>query len=75
MSINRLFKLLIALAIVITVVSTVQEAVATALIVTKTNPTIECASLPSRYSIHTEQRRQALGRHIPKMVPPVSMVA
>lgn len=54
MSVNRLFKLLIALALVIAVVLTVQKAVATTIIAPKTNPEMECASLPSRYSIHNE---------------------
>lgn len=54
MSKNRLFKLLIALAVGIAVVLSVQEVVATSLVVPTTNPAIECASLPSRHSIHTE---------------------
>jgi hypothetical protein len=53
---NRLFKLVIVLAVVIAVVLTVQEVFATANVMSreKGTKTSECASLPSRYSIHTE---------------------
>jgi hypothetical protein len=56
---SRLFNVLIAIALVIVVALTVREAFATGNIVSQTNATngaktLECASLPSHYSIHTE---------------------
>jgi hypothetical protein len=56
---NRLFNLLIAIALIVVIALTVREAAATAGIISQTDSakgvkTLECASLPSRYSIHTE---------------------
>jgi hypothetical protein len=59
----RLFNLLIAIALVIVVALTVREVFATGNIVSQTNATngamaLECASLPSHYSIHTESVKE-----------------
>ena len=56
MSTNRLFNLLIALALVVVVALTVREAAATSIMVSKANSAnqSECSSLPSRYSLHSE---------------------
>ena len=56
---HRLFNLLIAIALVIVVALTVREAAAIAGLTSqadsmKGTKARECASLPSRYSIHTE---------------------
>ena len=56
---NRLFNLFIAVALGMVVALTVQEAFATGNIVplpgaTNGEKILECTSLPSRYSIHTE---------------------
>ena len=56
---NRLFNLLIASALAIVVAFTVQAAFAKANMMHQGNSTegtklSECASLPSRYSLHTE---------------------
>jgi hypothetical protein len=56
---NRLFNLLIVIALVIAIALTAQEAAATASMMSGTDSqkgirSFECASLPSRYSIHTE---------------------
>lgn len=56
---NRLFNFFVAVALVIVVALTVREAFATGNIVSQTSATagaqmLECTSLPSRYSIHTE---------------------
>ena len=56
---HRLFDLLIAIALVIVVASTVREAVATTIVRTQGIPAIKCASLPSRYSIRTEYVQEA----------------
>jgi len=54
---TRLLNLFIAIALLIVAALTVQEALATASIVSKTNMTTsECASLPSRYSLHVESQ-------------------
>jgi hypothetical protein len=58
MSTNRLFKLMIGIALVIVIVLTVQEAVATTIVTSQTDTVIECASLPSRYSIHAERLKE-----------------
>jgi hypothetical protein len=55
---NRWFNVLIAVALMIVIALTVREAAATAGIVSQTDSVkgaraLECASLPSRYSIHT----------------------
>ena len=56
---NRLFNLLIAIALVLVVALTVREAFATSILTSQegaarqTN-SLECSTLPSRYSIHTE---------------------
>jgi hypothetical protein len=55
---NRPFNIFIAIALVVVLTLTVREAFATASLVAKTDlATSECASLPSRYSIHTEFRK------------------
>jgi hypothetical protein len=56
---NRLFTTLVAVALVITVALTVREAFATTTVLSQRDSVqqaniIECSSLPSRYSIHTE---------------------
>jgi hypothetical protein len=51
---NRLFNVLIAFALVVTVALTVREAFATSSITSQNDIAIKCDSLPSRYSIHTE---------------------
>jgi hypothetical protein len=56
---KRLFNILVALAMVITVVFTVQEAIAKSNSLSQGRAirgakAIECASLPSHYSLHTE---------------------
>jgi hypothetical protein len=55
---NRMFNLLIAIALVIVVALTVREATAISSIVAKTDSAnqsdTECSSLPSHYSIHSE---------------------
>jgi hypothetical protein len=51
---NRLFNVFVAMALVIVVALTVREAVATTVIRSQANAVIECTSLPSRYSLHTE---------------------
>jgi hypothetical protein len=60
---SRLFNVLIAVALVTVVALTAREALATGYIVSQTNATngattIECASLPSRNSIHTEYLKE-----------------
>ena len=50
----RLFNVLIAMALVITLAFTVREAFATSLLRAEGNAVTTCASLPSRHSIHTE---------------------
>ena len=59
MSKNRLFHISIAIALVITLAFTVQEALATTSLRSEVNPTAMCASLPSHYSIHTEYMKEA----------------
>jgi hypothetical protein len=59
MSTSRLFNVLIAIVLVLVIALTVQEAAATASMMSEADSskgirTSECASLPSRYSIHTE---------------------
>ena len=61
---NRLFNVLIAVALIIVVALTVREAAATAGIVfgtdsTKGATTLKCVSLPSRYSLRTEYVKEA----------------
>jgi hypothetical protein len=56
---HRLFNLSVAIALVIVVAFTVREAVATTVIKSQTDPGIECASLPTRYSIRTEYVKEA----------------
>ena len=51
---NRLFKVLIALTLLLAVAFTVQEAVATSAITSKTDAVRECDTLPSRLSIRSE---------------------
>jgi len=51
---NRLFNVLIAIALVTVVALTVREAFATSITTSQTDTAIKCDSLPSRHSIHTE---------------------
>ena len=51
---NRLFNLLIAIALVLIVALTVREALATTNITSSAGAAMSCDNLPSRYSIHTE---------------------
>ena len=51
---NRLFNVLIAIALVMVIALTVRDALATASITSQTDAVVECNSLPSRYSLHTE---------------------
>ena len=51
---NRLFNILIAIALVIVVALTVREAIAISIITSYVDTAVECSSLPSRYSIRTE---------------------
>jgi hypothetical protein len=55
---NRLFNVSIAIALIIVIAFTVREAAATAAVVSQASSamrsSVECASLPSRYSIHSE---------------------
>ena len=56
---NRLFNLLIATALVITLAFTVREAFATSLLQAEGKTVTTCTSLPSRYSLHTEYVKEA----------------
>jgi hypothetical protein len=61
---NRLFNVFIVIAVVIIVALTVREASATAAIISERDEakgamTLDCASLPSRYSIHTRYVQEA----------------
>jgi hypothetical protein len=65
---NRLFNLLIGIAIAIVIALTFQESASPASIIPRTSSserirTSECASLPSRYSIHAEYVSE-LGRSV-----------
>ena len=51
---NCLFNLFIAIALVMVVAFTVREAFATSILLSQTEPSAKCSSLPSGYSIHTE---------------------
>jgi hypothetical protein len=56
---HRLFNVLIAIALVITLAFTVREAFATTAITSQPETKMACASLPSRYSIYTEYVQEA----------------
>jgi hypothetical protein len=56
---NRLFNVLIAIALVITLAFTAREAFATTLLRSEVNAVAACESLPSRHSIHTEYVKEA----------------
>jgi len=51
---NRLFNVLVAIALVLVVALTVREAFATSITISQADTAIKCDSLPSHYSIHTE---------------------
>ena len=51
---NRVFNLLIAIALVIVTAFTAREAVATTILSSERNKASVCASLPSLYSLRTE---------------------
>jgi hypothetical protein len=60
---QHVFNLLIAVALVIVITFTVREAVATTAMRSQAGAVMKCASLPSRYSIHTvfvEERGRSL---------------
>jgi hypothetical protein len=59
MSTNRFFKVLIALALVIAVILTAQEAIATNALKSTRNNTVACNILPSHYSIRSEYVKDA----------------
>ena len=56
---NRAFNLFVAIALVAVLALTAREAFATAGVISQANTTTRssCASLPSRYSVHTEYRK------------------
>jgi hypothetical protein len=54
MSRNRLFQVLVAIALVPVVALTAREALAT-MAITSTETIAQCMDLPSRYSLHTEE--------------------
>ena len=56
---NRLFNVFIAIALVIVVVLTVHEALATTAVATKTGFVITCDSLPARSSVYTQYVKEA----------------
>jgi hypothetical protein len=59
---NRLFNLFIAISLVIVIALTVQEARATAAVITSSTKgakTVACESLPSRYSLQTKNVKEA----------------
>ena len=56
---NRLFNVLIAIALVITLAFTVREAFATAILSSDGNTVAPCDSLPSRSSIYTDYVKEA----------------
>jgi hypothetical protein len=51
---NRLFNLLIAIALVISLAFTVREAYATSAMISRMEASVRCADLPSRYSIRSQ---------------------
>jgi hypothetical protein len=60
---HHLFNLLIAIALVILIALTVREAFATSITTSQTHTAVKCDSLPSRYSIHTEEVKET-GRQV-----------
>ena len=56
---NRLFNLLIAIALVIVTAFTAREALATTILRSQGNKAGVCASLPSRHSLRTEYVKEA----------------
>ena len=56
---NRVFNLLIAIALVIVTAFTAREAVATTILSSEGNKASVCASLPSLYSLRTEYVKEA----------------
>jgi hypothetical protein len=56
---NRLFTVLIAIALVITLAFTVREAFATTILRSEVNTVAACSSLPSKNSIYTEYVEEA----------------
>lgn len=55
---NRVFNLLIAIALVIVTAFTAREAVATTILSSEGNKARVCASLPSLYSLRTEYMKE-----------------
>lgn len=55
---SRLVNVLIAIVLVIVVALTVREAFATSIATSQKDVAMECDSLPSRYSIHTEYMQE-----------------
>lgn len=56
---NRSFQVFVGIALAITITFTVQEALATSLLRAEGKAITTCASLPSRYSFHTEYVKEA----------------
>jgi hypothetical protein len=56
---NRVFNLLIAIAVMIVTASTAREAVATTILRSEGNKASMCLSLPSRYSLHSQYVKEA----------------
>jgi len=52
---NRLFNVLVAIALVFVIAVTVREAFATSITISQMATSLKCSSLPSRYSIHTAE--------------------
>ena len=63
MSTNRLVLLFVVVALILVTALTVREALATAAVVSQSSTawrtSVECASLPSRYSIHMDYMEEA----------------
>jgi hypothetical protein len=55
---NRLFNVLIAIAVILVTGLTVREALATSAITSQTAAVVACDSLPSHYSIHARSMNQ-----------------
>lgn len=56
---NRLFNLLVAVAVLLVTALTVREAFATAVVTSQSDVVIACDSLPSSYSIHTKFMKES----------------
>jgi hypothetical protein len=56
---KRLFNLSMAVALLTTLTFTVREALATSALISRTRTTVDCASLPSPFSIHSKYIEKA----------------